>query len=65
MDIKLYDADGKLAVNGGCTKPTNQDEDITVHQVVTDVKSREMWLKRPNPTVFADWTHFDLKELWS
>ncbi len=64
MDLKLYDANGKLAVNGGCTKPINQDEDITVHQVVTDVKRRQMWLKRPSPAVFADWTHFDLKELW-
>lgn len=64
MDLRLYDADGKVAVNGGCTKPINQDEDITVHQVVTDVKRREMWLKCPNPNVFVDWTHFDLKELW-
>jgi hypothetical protein len=64
MDLKLYDADGMVDINGGCTKPINQDEDITVHQVVTDVKRREMWLKRPAPSVFADWTHFDLKELW-
>jgi hypothetical protein len=64
MDLPLYDADGKLAQGGGCTKPVNHDEDITVHQVVTDVKRREIWLKRPNPSVFADWTHIDLNELW-
>lgn len=64
MDLKLYDANGKVDPNGGCTKPTNQDEDITVHQVVTDVKNRKMWLKRPSPKAYADWTLVDLKELW-
>jgi hypothetical protein len=64
MDLPLYDDDGNVVRGGGCTKPINHDEDITVHQVVTDVKRREMWLKVPAPSAFADWTHIDLKELW-
>jgi hypothetical protein len=64
MDLKLYDDSGNLLPNGGCTKPVNHDEEVTVHQVVTDVKRRQMWLKVPVPSVYADWTHVDLKVLW-
>lgn len=64
MDLKLYAADGSLLPGGGCTKPINQDDDVTVYQFVSDVKRREIWLKVPVPAYFADWTHFDLKELW-
>ena len=64
MDLTLFDADGKFMVNGGCTKPTKVDADLTVHQVVTDVKRRQIWLKVPAPSAFADWTHVDLTELW-
>ncbi|PRY20222.1 acyl-CoA:6-aminopenicillanic acid acyl transferase [Aliiruegeria haliotis] len=64
MDIKLYAADGSLLPNGGCTKPINQDDDVTVYQVVSNVNDREVWLKVPVPHHFADWTHFDLKALW-
>lgn len=64
MDLKLYAADGSLLPGGGCTKPINQDDDVTVYQVVADVKRRELWLKVPVPEYFADWTHIDLKELW-
>jgi hypothetical protein len=64
MDLPLFDADGKFMVNGGCTKPTKVDVDSTVYQVVTDVKRRQIWLKVPAPSAFADWTHVDLTELW-
>ena len=64
MDLPLFDADGKIMVNGGCTKPTKVDADSTVHQVVSDVKRRQIWLKVPAPSAFADWTRFDLTELW-
>ncbi len=30
-----------------------------------DVAERAMWLKVPVPDLFADWTVFDLKQLWS
>lgn len=65
MDLRIFNEDGSFAHNGGCTKPTKQDADLTNHQVVTDVKARKMWLKVPVPDFFADWTEVDLKELWS
>jgi len=64
MDLRLFNEDGSFAENGGATKPTKQDADLTTHQVVTDVKRREMWMKVPVPDFFADWTTVDLKELW-
>ncbi len=64
MDLRLFNEDGTFAENGGCTKPANQDADLTNHQVVTDVKGRKMWLKIPVPDYFADWTEVDLAELW-
>lgn len=64
MDLRLFNEDGTFAENGGATKPTNQDADLTNHQIVTDVKRRQVWLKIPGPDYFADWTHFDLNELW-
>lgn len=64
MDLTLFDADGNFRENGGCTKPTLQDADSTNYQVVTDVQRRQVWLKVPAPTAFADWTQFDLNELW-
>ena len=64
MDLRLFDADGSFAEPGGATKPTLQDADSTNHQVVVDVQRRQMWLKVPAPTAFADWTHFDLPALW-
>ena len=65
MDLRLFNEDGTFAENGGCTKPTKQDADLTNHQVVTDVKRRKMWMKVPVPDYFADWTEFDLNALWS
>ena len=64
MDLKLFDADGNFAKNGGATKPTNQDADLTNYQTVFDIKQREVWLKIPGPNFYREWTHFDLKELW-
>ena len=64
MDLRLFNEDGSFAENGGCTKPTQQDADLTNHQVVTDVKGRRMWLKVPVPDYFVDWTEFDLNQLW-
>jgi len=62
MDLHLFEDDG--TIGKGSTKPTKVDIDQTTHQVVTDVKRREFWLKVPNPDSFADWTHISLKELW-
>ena len=64
MDLRLFNEDGSFAENGGCTKPTKQDADLTTHQMVADVKNRTVWLKVPVPSHFADWTEIDLKKLW-
>ena len=47
------------------TLTVGRHADLTSHQVVTDVKRREMWLKVPVPDYFADWTHIDLKTHWA
>ena len=65
MDLRLFNEDGTFAENGGCTKPTQQDADLTNYTTVVDVKRRKMWIKVPVPDHFADWTEFDLNELWS
>jgi hypothetical protein len=65
MDLRLFNEDGSFAENGGCTKPTKQDADLTCHQMVTDVASRRVWLKVPVPEYFQDWTEINLGELWS
>jgi hypothetical protein len=64
MDMLLFNEDGSFAENGGCTKPTKQDADLTTHQMVTDVKGWKVWLKVPVPDYFADWTEVDLGALW-
>lgn len=65
MDMRLFNEDGSLVENGGCTKPTTQDADQTTHQMVTDVSRGRVWLKVPSPKYFADWTEVDLKALWA
>ncbi len=65
MDLRLFNEDGSFAENGGCTKPTLQDADVTNHTVVTDVEARKMWIKVPAPEHFQDWTEIDVGELWS
>ena len=65
MDLRLFNEDGTFAENGGSTKPTKQDADLTNYQMVTDSARRQIWLKIPVPGYFADWTHFDLEELWA
>lgn len=64
MDLRLFNENGSFAQNGGCTKPTKQDADLTTHQMVTDVKARKVWLKVPVPDYFADWTEIDLEAVW-
>jgi hypothetical protein len=65
MDLRLFNDDGSFAENGGSTKPTMQDADLTNYQMVSDLSRRQIWLKIPVPDYYADWTHFDLEELWA
>jgi len=45
MDMRLFNEDGSFVENGGCTKPTKQDADLTTHQMITDVNRRTVWMK--------------------
>jgi hypothetical protein len=49
----------KVAEHGGGTLYA------TNYQTVIDTRRRQLWIKIPSPDHFADWTHFDLPELWS
>ena len=60
FDIPLFNKDGTFRENGGATKPTKIDADLTVHQIVTDLNQLQVWLKIPQKT---DWRHVDLKAL--
>lgn len=70
MDLTLFDKDVLLRdadfiEGGGCTKPTKQDADATNYQTVVDTRRQQSWIKIPSPDHFANWTHFDVPELWS
>lgn len=47
FDLPLYNEDGTFKENGGVTKPTNQDVDLTNYQVVTDLKEMNFSIKLP------------------
>ena len=61
FDIPLFNDDGTFKENGGPTKPTKQDADLTNHQIVTNPKTLDVWLKIPLKT---EWRHVDLKTLF-
>ncbi len=65
MDLKLFNKDNSFKDNGGSTKPTLQDTDITNYQTVFDIDGQKVWLKIPVPGYYADWTELDLKELFA
>ncbi len=48
--------------DGGVTKPTKQDADVTDHQIVTSPSDLEVWIKIPLQT---EWRHVDLKKLFT
>ena len=62
FDLRLFNQDGTFKKNGGATKPTNQDVDLTVYQIVTKPATREVWLKVPLKT---KWRYVDLKRLFA
>lgn len=64
FDLRLFNEDGTLKKNGGPTKPTCQDVDLTNYQAVCDIKKRKIWMKIPVPGYFIDWTEVDVEELW-
>ena len=62
FDLRLFNQDGTFKKNGGATKPTNQDVDLTVYQIATKPATREVWLKVPRKT---KWRYVDLKKLFA
>ena len=64
FDLTLFNQDGTFNENGGPTKPTVQDVDLTNYQVVFDIKKRKIWMKIPVPNYFIDWTAVDIGQLW-
>lgn len=62
FDTPLFNKDGTFMENGGATKPTKIDADLTVHQIVSDLNELQVWVKIPQKT---DWRHVDLKALLS
>ncbi|MEZ9340651.1 C45 family autoproteolytic acyltransferase/hydrolase [Vibrio splendidus] len=65
FDLSLYDEDGNFKENGGVTKPTNQDVDLTNYQVVADLNELQMWVKLPALGEESDWAHIDVKSLFN
>lgn len=64
FDLRLFNEDGTFMKNGGVTKPTNQDVDLTNYQVVSDLNTLEMWVKLPPQKVRTDWRYINLKALF-
>ncbi|WP_394131729.1 C45 family autoproteolytic acyltransferase/hydolase [Shewanella maritima] len=65
FDLPLYEPDGSFKVNGGVTKPTNQDVDLTNYQVVTDLNELQLWVKLPALGEASYWAHIDVKSLFT
>ncbi|USD43337.1 hypothetical protein J4N42_22400 [Vibrio sp. SCSIO 43135] len=65
FDLPLYDEDGNFKENGGVTKPTNQDVDLTNYQVVSDLNELQMWIKLPALGSESGWAHIDVKSLFN
>jgi len=61
FDMRLFNEDGTFKENGGVTKPTKQDADLTVYQVVTDPAKLQMWIKVPLKT---QWRQIDLERMF-
>ena len=62
FDLTLFNQDGTFRENGGVTKPTKQDADLTDHQIVTKPSELQVWVKIPLQT---EWRHIDLKTLFT
>lgn len=64
FDLTLYNEDGSFKENGGVTKPTNQDVDLTNYQIVADLNELQLWVKLPALGAESDWAHVDVKSLF-
>lgn len=62
FDLPLFNEDGTFKKNGGATKPTQLDADLTDHQIVTNLGTLDTWVKIPLQT---EWRHVDLKALFT
>lgn len=63
FDLRLFNEDGTFKENGGATKPTMQDVDLTNYQIVTNLNTLNVWLKIPQEGK-GGWRHIDLNQLF-
>ncbi|MEM8644624.1 MAG: hypothetical protein AAGF09_07065 [Pseudomonadota bacterium] len=62
FDLPLFNEDGSFRENGGATKPTKIDADLTNWQNVVDMKTLETWIKLPT---ISGWINVDMPKLFS
>ncbi|WP_394203709.1 C45 family autoproteolytic acyltransferase/hydolase [Shewanella waksmanii] len=65
FDLPLYNSDGSFKAQGGVTKPTNQDVDLTNYQIVADLDTLQLWVKLPALGEHTDWAHIDVQSLFN
>lgn len=63
FELTLFNEDGSFRENGGPTKPSKQDADLTNYTIAADLKNLQLWIRLP-PTN-GDWQHVDLKSLFA
>ena len=61
-DETLFNEDDSFKENGGCTKPTKQDADLTNYQMVNDIAAMKTYLKCPTRT---EWREIDVGKLFA
>ena len=62
FELTLFNEDGSFRENGGPTKPTIQDIDLTNYTIAADLNKLQLWVRLP--ALNGDWQHFDLKALF-
>jgi hypothetical protein len=63
FDLRLFNEDGTFKENGGATKPSLQDADLTNYTMVSDLSTLEVWLNIP--PLKSGWRHVDLRPLFA
>ena len=63
FELTLFNEDGSFRENGGPTKPTKQDADLTNYSIAADLNNLQLWVRLPPSN--GDWQHVDLKALFA
>ena len=62
FELPLFNEDGTFRENGGPTKPTKLDVDLTNYSIAADLNNLQLWVRLPPSN--GDWQHIDLKRLF-